>query len=160
MAGGIGSAELVIAMGKAGLMGFYGAGGLPLPAVEAGVNFIRLTTPTTDETRMPAVLQNTSGFIYYVSILGITGTKSAPEDAIRDAVARFRKHTELPIAVGFGIKTPEQARTVAGIADAAVVGSAIVDKVLENLEADGKPKAGLADAVLGYVSELAKGVRG
>lgn len=133
---------------------------LCVPALEAGVNFIRLTTPTTDEARIPKVMTNTSGFVYYVSILGITGTKSAENVAIADAVARLKRHTDLPVAVGFGIKTPEQARKVSSVADAAVVGSAIVDRIKAGLDADGRPKAGLVDSVLAYVGELAAGVRG
>lgn len=132
---------------------------LCIPALEAGVNFIRLTTPTTVGTRLPVVMKNTSGFVYYVSILGITGTASASDDAIRDAVSRLKEHTDLPVAVGFGIKTPEQAKSVAAIADAAVVGSAIVDRVNENIDENGQPKAGLVDAVLGYVSELSEAIR-
>src|SRR5512143_3443928 len=101
---------------------------LCLPALRAGVNFIRLATPTTDDKRLPAVLANTSGFVYYVSIMGITGTRSAADSEIATAVGRLKRHTDLPVGVGFGIRTPEQAATVAGIADAAVVGSAIVEK--------------------------------
>ena len=132
---------------------------LCLPALEAGVNFIRLTTPTTVGSRLPVVMTNTSGFVYYVSILGITGTASASEDAIREAVERLKSATDLPVAVGFGIKTPDQAKSVAAIADAAVVGSAIVDKVNENLDENGQPTEKLVDAVLGYVSELAGAIR-
>ena len=133
---------------------------LCLPALKAGLNFIRLATPTTDDQRLPTVLSNTSGFVYYVSVLGVTGTKSAAEDAIKAAVERLRRHTDLPIGVGFGIKTPENARAVATVADAAVVGSAIVDRILDGLDGDGKPRPGLAKTVLDYVGELAAGVRG
>lgn len=133
---------------------------LCLPALEAGINFIRLATPTTDEKRLPAVLKNTSGFVYYVSIAGVTGTASADETAVAQAVARFRAHTDLPIAVGFGIKTPEQAAGIARVADAAVVGSAIVGRIAAGLDAEGKPKPGLVEEVLGFVRELAAGVRG
>lgn len=129
------------------------------PSLRAGMNFIRLTTPTTDATRVPTVLTNTSGFVYYVSITGITGTRSASQDQVRDAVTFLKSHTDLPVAVGFGIKTPEQAGEVAAVADAAVVGSALVEKVREGLDADGKPGAGLVDGVLGLVSSLAGGVR-
>ena len=132
---------------------------LCIPALEAGVNFIRLTTPTTVGERLPVVMTNTSGFVYYVSILGITGTASASEDAIREAVSRLKSATDLPVAVGFGIKTPDQAKSVGSIADAAVVGSAIVDKVNENLDAEGNPTPEMVDAVLGYVSELAGAIR-
>ena len=130
------------------------------PAIAAGLNWIRLATPTTDDKRLPTVLSNTSGFVYYVSIMGITGTKSVPEDAVRTAVARLRNHTDLPIAVGFGIKTPAEAAAIANSADAAVVGTAIVTRIADGLDDNGKPKPGLAEEVLGFVGELAKGVRG
>ena len=133
---------------------------LCLPALEAGLHFIRLATPTTDEKRLPKVLTNTSGFIYFVSITGITGTKSAVIGDVRAAVERLRRHTALPVAVGFGIKTPEQAAAVAAVADAAVVGSALVDTVADNLDEAGKPRPGLAAAVLALVGDLARGVRG
>ena len=129
------------------------------PALKAGVNFIRLTTPTTDDARMPAVLANTSGFVYYVSVTGITGAGSASNAAIDEAVARLRRHTDLPLAVGFGITTPEAAAAVARVADAAVVGSAIVRQIEANLDADGKPAAGLVENVLDFVRALAQGVR-
>jgi tryptophan synthase alpha chain len=121
--------------------------------------WIRLATPTTDEARLPIVLTNTSGFVYYVSIMGITGTKSASGEAIGQAMARLRAKTDLPVAVGFGIKTKEQAREVTQLADAAVVGSALVDLVKKNLDADGRPNEGLVDDVLSLVSSLAEGVR-
>lgn len=133
---------------------------LCLPALKAGLNFIRLATPTTDDQRLPTVLSNTSGFIYYVSVMGITGTTSASDDAVKTAVERLRRHTDLPIGVGFGIKTPENAGAVATIADAAVVGSAIVDRIAGALDDNGKPRAGLVGGVLDYVRELAAGVRG
>lgn len=129
------------------------------PSLKAGMNFIRLTTPTTDADRVPAVLTNTSGFVYYVSITGITGTRSASQDQVSDAVSFLKSHTDLPVAVGFGIKTPEQAGEVAAVADAAVVGSALVEKVREGLDADGKPTSGLVEGVLGLVSSLAAGVK-
>jgi tryptophan synthase alpha chain len=132
---------------------------LCLPALAAGVNFIRLATPTTDDERLPAVLTNTSGFVYYVSIMGITGTRSAADTEIARAVERLKRHTDLPVAVGFGIRTPEQAATVAGIADAAVVGSAIVDKIVTGLDSQGKAKPVLVKEVLGFVAALAQGVR-
>ncbi len=132
---------------------------LCVPALKAGVSFIRLTTPTTDDARLPAVLANTSGFVYYVSVTGITGAGSASNAAIDEAVARLRRHTDLPLAVGFGINTPEQAAAVARVADAAVVGSAIVRQIEANLDADGKPAAGLVDNVLDFVRALARGVR-
>ena len=130
------------------------------PAIDAGIRWIRLATPTTDDERLPKVLNNASGFIYYVSILGVTGSASTPEDATRKAVMRLKSHTDLPVAVGFGIKTPEMAATIAKSADAAVVGSAIVDRVLEGLDADGKSGTDTARNVLSFVSELAAGVRG
>ena len=132
---------------------------LCIPAVKAGVNFIRLATPTTDEARLPAVLKNTSGFVYYVSIAGITGTASAENTAVDVAVARLKRHTDLPVAVGFGIKTPEQAAAIARIADAAVVGSAIVARITENLDTDGRAKPNLVENVLSFVRTLADGVR-
>ncbi len=132
---------------------------LCLPALEAGMHFIRLATPTTDDQRLPAVLARSSGFLYYVSIAGITGTTSATVDAIHAAVTRLKSHTELPVAVGFGIKTPEQAAAVAQVADAAVVGSAIVQTIADNLDDNGQPAAHLVDTVLDFARSLADGVR-
>jgi tryptophan synthase alpha chain len=132
---------------------------LCLPALAAGVNFIRLATPTTDDKRLPTVLTNTSGFVYYVSIMGITGTRSASATDVAGAVARLKRHTDLPVAVGFGIRTPAQAAEVARAADAAVVGSALVSCIADNLDAAGKAKPGLVDDVLGLVRALAEGVR-
>lgn len=129
------------------------------PAIDAGLHWIRLATPTTDEKRLPKVLANAGGFVYYVSILGITGTRSAAADTVRDAVARLKRHTDLPIAVGFGIKTPEQAGETAAVADAAVVGSALVDRIKSGLTDTGAAKAGLVEDVLGFVRALAGGVR-
>ncbi len=133
---------------------------LCIPALAAGVNFIRLATPTTDDERLPAVLANASGFVYYVSIMGITGTRSAADSEIAAAVGRLKRHTDLPVGVGFGIRTPEQAATVAGIADAAVVGSAIVEKIVAGIDGQGKAKPGLVKDMLGFVAQLAQGVRG
>jgi tryptophan synthase alpha chain len=133
---------------------------LCLPAQAAGLHFIRLATPTTDEARMAKVLTNASGFIYYVSITGITGTRSAEAADVAAHVARLRKRTALPIAVGFGIRTPAQAATIAGVADAAVVGSALVERVREGLDADARPGAALVADALGFVAALAEGVRG
>ena len=121
---------------------------LCLPAQAAGLNFIRLATPTTDDARLPAVLQNTSGFVYYVSITGITGAASANAAAVAPDVARIKAATDLPVCVGFGIKTPQTAREIAGVADGAVVGSAIVSEL-----ADGKS----VDEVLAFVESLAAG---
>ncbi len=132
---------------------------LCIPALEAGINFIRLATPTTKGTRIKAILKNTSGFIYYVSILGITGTKSANDEVIKDAIADLRRNSDLPIAVGFGIKDAIQAKNISTIADAAVVGSAIIDKIEKNIDDTGKAKPSLKKAVLDYVRQLAQGVR-
>lgn len=132
---------------------------LCLPAIEAGINFIYLTAPTTTDERLPRVLEHASGFVYYVSITGITGTRSAMADDIKPHVDRIRARTDLPLAVGFGINSPEQAKDVANIADAAVVGTAIVKTVAENLDDDGKAVPGLAGKVHDFVRTLADGVR-
>lgn len=132
---------------------------LCLPALKAGLNFIRLATPTTDDRRLPTVLNNTSGFVYYVSIMGITGTRAASDQDIAAAVGRLKRHTQLPIAVGFGISTPERAAAVARVADAAVVGSAVVGKIAAELDADGRPGPHAAKAALDLVKSLAAGVR-
>ncbi len=121
---------------------------LCLPAQAAGLNFIRLATPTTDDRRLPKVLQNTSGFVYYVSITGITGAAEAQAGDVAPDVARIKAATDLPVIVGFGIKTPETAANIAGVADGAVVGSAIVSKI-----GDGEP----AGDVLAFVKSLADG---
>jgi tryptophan synthase alpha chain len=126
------------------------------PARRYGLNFIRLVTPTTDAKRLPAVLKNASGFLYYVSITGITGTRSADTDLVGKAIKELRRHTELPVAVGFGITTPEQAAKIADLADGAIVGSAIVNRIAANLDAEGRAKAGLVEDVLGFVGDLAK----
>ena len=133
---------------------------LCLPAMQAGLNFIRLATPTTDDRRLPAVLANTSGFVYYVSVTGITGSAGADSAAVAQAVARIKRHTKLPICVGFGIRTPEAARAIAANADGAVVGSALVEALRRSLDADGKAGAKTVDAVAGLAASLAKGVRG
>lgn len=132
---------------------------LCLPAVKAGLRFIRLATPTTDDRRLPRVLANSSGFIYYVSVAGITGTRSSAAAAVEAALSRIRQHTDLPVAVGFGIKTPEQAAEIAAFADAVVVGSAIVAVVAENLDGTGRPLPGLVDKVIARVEGLAQAVR-
>ncbi len=129
-------------------------------ALAAGIDTVLLTAPTTDEKRLPAVLKYASGFVYYVSVLGTTGTKSASEEAVRTHVERIKRHTALPIGVGFGIKTPDQAAAVARHADAAVVGSAIVDRVKAGLDDKGKPKPDLVPGVFAYIKALADGVRG
>jgi len=131
---------------------------LCLPAVEAGLPFIRLATPTTNDARIPAVLSNTSGFIYYVSITGITGTVAVPTDMVRTAVARLKKHTTLPVAVGFGISSREQAAAVARVADAAIVGSAVVNTIAANLDTEGQARAGTVAAVVALIQDLAAGV--
>lgn len=133
---------------------------LCIPALAAGMHFIRLATPTTDDRRLPAVLANTSGFVYYVAVAGITGTKSAAATEIHAAVERLKRHTDLPVAVGFGIRTPEAAGEVAEVADAAVVGSAIVQTIAANLDGDGRAKPELVETVLGFTRSLAEGVRG
>ena len=126
----------------------------------AGIDTISLTAPTTDDRRMPVVLRGARGFVYHVAIAGITGTKSAQISTVAEAVGRIRRHTRLPVAVGFGIKTPEQAAEIARVADAAVVGSALVSRVASLVDEKNRAKPGLVEAVLGDVSALAKGVRG
>lgn len=133
---------------------------LCLPALEAGLSFIRLATPTTDDKRLPAVLANTSGFVYYVSYAGITGASSADADTVATAVARIQKHTDLPVAVGFGIRTPDQARGIAAVADGAVVGTAFIDALRDSLDEQGAATATTVDAVLDLTRELAAGVAG
>jgi tryptophan synthase alpha chain len=133
---------------------------LCVPAMRAGLNFIRLATPTTDDKRLPAVLANTSGFVYYVSILGITGTASPDTAKVVEAVKRIKRHTILPVAVGFGVKTAAQARAIGRVADGVVVGSALVSAVKDSLDKDNRATAGTVRAVTGLVTELAAGVRG
>lgn len=130
------------------------------PARTAGLDIVRLATPTSDSARLPTIVEHASGFIYYVAIAGITGTRSAAADSVRTAVARLRGVTDLPVAVGFGIKTPAQAAEVARAADAAAVGSAVVERLALNLDADNRAKPGLVEAVLDDVRALAEGVRG
>jgi tryptophan synthase alpha chain len=132
---------------------------LCLPALKAGLNFIRLATPTTDDKRLPAVLKNTSGFVYYVSITGITGAATPDPARVTSAVARIKRHTKLPVAVGFGIRTAADARAIASGADAVVVGSALVDAIRNSLDAEGRATEKTQKAVTGLVSELAGGVR-
>jgi tryptophan synthase alpha chain len=132
---------------------------LCIPARRAGLDFIRLATPTTDAARLPKVLNHASGFLYYVSITGITGTRSASTDVVEAAVDRLKQATKLPVAVGFGIRNPEQAAAIARFADAAVVGSALVDRVAQKLDAHGKPVADTAEHVLELVRKLAGGIR-
>jgi tryptophan synthase alpha chain len=132
---------------------------LCLPALKAGLNFIRLATPTTDDKRLPAVLKNTSGFVYYVSITGITGAATPEPTQVKAAVARIKRHTALPVAVGFGVKTGEHARAIAAGADGVVVGSVLVDAVKDSLS-DGKATPRTVAAVADLVRQLADGVRG
>ena len=129
------------------------------PARTAGLHWVRLVTPTSNEDRLKQVLQNTSGFIYYVSIAGITGTRSAAVSSIGDALRAVRKHTQLPIAVGFGINTAEQVRATGEVADGAVVGSAIIREIENNLDESGGAKPELLDRVTGLVSDLSGGLR-
>ncbi|MGB3415190.1 MAG: tryptophan synthase subunit alpha [Mesorhizobium sp.] len=132
---------------------------LCIPALRAGINFIRLATPTTDDKRLPKVLQNTSGFVYYVSMTGITGSALADTDRVADAVKRIKGHTDLPVCVGFGVKTAEQARVIGASADGVVVGTAIVNAVANVLGPNGERTADPAEAVATLVSGLAQGVR-
>jgi len=132
---------------------------LCLPALKAGMNFIRLATPTTDDKRLPAVLANTSGFVYYVSITGITGAAMADPAKVTAAVARIKRHTKLPVAVGFGVRTAEQAAVIAADADGVVVGSALVNALKASLDRDDKATAKTVTAVVNLVAELARCVR-
>lgn len=129
------------------------------PALKAGLNFIRLATPTTDEKRLPKVLQNTSGFVYYVSIAGITGAARPDPQKVGASVARIKSHTNLPVAVGFGVRTAADAAEIAKVADGVVVGSALVDAVRQSLHADGRPTELTVGSVVAIVEDIAKGVR-
>ena len=133
---------------------------LCIPAQKAGMNFIRLATPTTDDKRLPKVLQNTSGFVYYVSITGITGSASADTAQVSAAVARIKRHTQLPVCVGFGIRTPDAARGIAQAANGAVVGSALIDALRATLDSEGRATAKTVPAVADLAAALAQGVRG
>lgn len=132
---------------------------LCIPAMKAGLNFIRLATPTTDDQRLPTVLQNTSGFVYYVSMTGVTGTKDVNTDHVSAAVARLRSHSDLPVAVGFGIKTPEQVKAIGAAANAAVVGSALVDKIAQTLDDKDQATDTTVPASLAFAAELSAAVR-
>jgi tryptophan synthase alpha chain len=132
---------------------------LCLPALKAGLNFIRLATPTTDDKRLPMVLTNTSGFVYYVSMTGITGAALTDTSKVAQAVRRIKSHTDLPIAVGFGVKTAEQAKVIGQSADAVVVGSAIVNLIASTLTKDGKATAETVDSVATMVRGLSSGVK-
>ena len=125
------------------------------PARTAGLHWIRLVTPTTNAGRLRDVLANSSGFVYYVSIAGITGTQSAAAASIEKAVQQIKSKSDLPVAVGFGIKTREQVKEIGNIAEGVVVGSAIVNEIEQNLDANGQPKAGLVDRVISLVQSLA-----
>ena len=131
---------------------------LCVPALEAGLNFIRLATPTTDDARLPAVLKNTSGFVYYVSVNGITGSAIPDYSRVASSVQRIKRHTDLPVAVGFGVKTPEGAAEVAAHADAVVVGTALIDVLARSLDG-GQATPTTVDTVRGFVEGLARGVR-
>lgn len=132
---------------------------LCLPAMERGLSFIRLATPTTDDARLPAVLANTSGFVYYVSITGITGAAAPVVSDVRAQVARIKRSTPLPVVVGFGVRTPEQARTLADCADGVVVGSALVETIRTTLGSDGKAGPDTVSSVHRIVHNLASGLR-
>jgi tryptophan synthase alpha chain len=133
---------------------------LCLPALKAGLNFIRLATPTTDDKRLPTVLANTSGFVYYVSITGITGSAAPDPGRVSSAVTRIKRHTSLPVCVGFGVRTGEQARAIAQGADGVVVGSALVEAIRTSLDNKGKPTGTTVKAVSDLVRSLAEGLRG
>jgi tryptophan synthase alpha chain len=133
---------------------------LCIPAMAAGLNFIRLATPTTDDKRAPAVFKHTSGFVYYVSVLGITGTKAPDLKSVKANVKRLKTHTQLPICVGFGVKTADQAHTIARDADGVVVGSALVSAIANSLDKNGRATAKTPKAVHTLVSEIASGLRG
>jgi tryptophan synthase alpha chain len=132
---------------------------LCLPALRAGINFIRLATPTTDDRRLPAVLANASGFVYYVSVAGITGAAAPNAQRVGEAVARIKRVTKLPVAVGFGVRTAQAAAEIARGADGVVVGSALIDALKASLDPNGKATARTVAAVTGLVAELAAGVR-
>ena len=129
------------------------------PALNAGLNFIRLATPTTDDKRLPKVLQNTSGFVYYVSVTGITGSAIPDYSKVTGAVARIKTHTSLPVAVGFGVKNAETAEAIAKGADGVVVGTALVEAVRTSLDSEGKATSKTVDAVAALVKDIAAGVR-
>jgi tryptophan synthase alpha chain len=132
---------------------------LCIPALKAGVNFIRLATPTTDDKRLPTVLKNTSGFVYYVSITGITGAAAPDAGTVGAAVGRIKKHTQLPVAVGFGVRDAARAKAIAEGADGVVVGTALIDALCGTLDKDGKAGAGSVKAVTDLVASIAEGVR-
>ena len=132
---------------------------LCLPALKAGLNFVRLATPTTDDKRLPAVLRNTSGFVYYVSINGITGAAIPDYSKVASAVSRIKKHTSLPVAVGFGVKNAQSAAEIAAHADGVVVGSALIDALKRSLDENDRATSGTVEAVANLVREIASGVK-
>jgi tryptophan synthase alpha chain len=132
---------------------------LCLPALKAGFNFIRLATPTTDDERLPAVLANTSGFVYYVSIIGITGSAAPDSEKVAAAVKRIKRHTKLPVCVGFGVRSAEQARAIAAVADGVAVGSALVEAICKSLSPDGKATPATVPSIADLVRTLAEGMR-
>jgi tryptophan synthase alpha chain len=132
---------------------------LCIPALKSGLAFVRLATPTTDDKRLPAVLKNTSGFVYYVSITGITGSAAPDPAKVISAVSRIKRHTKLPVAVGFGIRTADDARAIASGADAVVVGSALVETIRKSLDGEGRATEKTLKSVTDLVSSLAEGVR-
>jgi tryptophan synthase alpha chain len=132
---------------------------LCIPALKTGLNFIRLATPTTDDKRLPKVLTNTSGFLYYVSITGITGAATPDYSKVGDAVARIKRQTQLPIAVGFGVKNAQTAGAIAAYADGVVVGSALIDMLKNSLDEKNGATPKTIGAVTKLVSEIADGVR-
>ncbi len=128
------------------------------PALIAGLHWIRLVTPTTDDDRIESVLNNVSGFVYYISVLGVTGTRSALIDQVSAAVTRLKGYTDLPIAVGFGIKTPEGAKAIAEVADGIVIGSAIVDLIKQNIEDENTNLDNIVDNVTGFVKGISEAI--
>ena len=128
-------------------------------ATRNGIDIVRLVAPTTDDARLPIVLEGSSGFVYYVSITGITGTRSATVDSMAKALTRIRVATDLPVAIGFGIRTPAQAAEAVRVADAAAVGTALVDTLAASLDAEGRPAPDTAERILAQVRALADGVR-
>jgi len=128
------------------------------PALTAGLHWIRLVTPSTDDSRIDAVLRNVSGFVYYISVLGVTGTREAATDHVSKAVKRLRHYTDLPVAVGFGIKTPDNAKSVANEADGIVVGSAIVDIIKNSIDSDGRADPSVFETVHTFVKDIANAV--
>ncbi len=132
---------------------------LCIPALKAGLSFIRLTAPTTNDKRLGSVLENTSGFVYYVSITGVTGTRAPDLHAVELNVRRIKARTKLPVVVGFGVRTPEQARSISSVADGVVVGSALVDAIAHSLDENSRATDLTVKAVLGLVEQLSAGLQ-